>query len=338
MEHVNAAYESIVGSPRQYERKTYLDGLQEAKRSVAKQEKALKGSPMVPFNKHMVFFGFIKSYITIYIFGHAPHEFPAWNALQMLVLFPVTAYRWAKLKWLVFFTEFCWVSNLFLAGYCITLHIRPALVPPEHRTTMTHFFFAVAAGPLQAAVVLLGNALVPHSADHMMSLLIHLQPAMTAYCLRWLDVDRELFPIDPSVDFQTYALPPVIFLLIWAILHATFFIVWGLELGDKGYATTFHFNLSGGKGNNIFTKVLGKLGDGSDRVRFIRYECFSIVCNALTLCSTYVLFRSSMRIHFCVLGFVGTMSSYNGASWYAYRFTKFSKELDRLIADAKKDE
>ena len=338
MEHVNAAYESIVGSPRQYERKTYLDGLQEAKRSVAKQEKALKGSPMVPFNKHMVFFGFIKSYITIYIFGHAPHEFPAWNALQMLVLFPVTAYRWAKLKWLVFFTEFCWVSNVALALYCIILHTRPALVPPEHRTMMTHFFFAVAAGPLQAAVVLLGNALVPHSPDHMMSLLIHLQPAMTAYCLRWLDVDRELFPIDPSVDFQTYALPPVIFLLIWAILHATFFIVWGLDLGDKGYATTFHYNLGGGKGNNIFTKVLGKLGDGSDRVRFIRYECFSIVCNALTLCATYALFRSSMRIHFCVLGFVGTMSSYNGASWYAYRFTKFSKELDRLIADAKKDE
>ena len=240
MEHVNAAYESIVGSPRQYERKTYLDGLQEAKRSVAKQEKALKGSPMVPFNKHMVFFGFIKSYITIYIFGHAPHEFPAWNALQMLVLFPVTFYRWAKLKWLVFFTEFCWVSNLFLAIYCITLHTRPALVPPEHRTTMTHFFFAVAAGPLQAAVVLLGNSLVPHSPDHMMSLLIHLQPAMTAYCLRWLDVDRELFPVDPSVDFQAYALPPVIFLLIWAILHATFFIIWGLDLGEKGYATTSH--------------------------------------------------------------------------------------------------
>ena len=41
MEHVNAAYESIVGSPLQYERKTYLDGLQEAKRSVTKQEKAL---------------------------------------------------------------------------------------------------------------------------------------------------------------------------------------------------------------------------------------------------------------------------------------------------------
>ena len=186
MEHVNAAYESIVGSPLQYERKTYLDGLQEAKRSVTKQEKALTVTHTMPFNKYKVFFGFLKSYVTIYIFGHAPHEFPAWNALQMLVLYPVTVYRWAKLKWLVFFTEFCWVSNLFLAGYCITLHIRPALVPPEHRTTMTHFFFAVAAGPLQAAVVLLGNALVPHSPDHMMSLLIHLQPAMTAYCLRWL--------------------------------------------------------------------------------------------------------------------------------------------------------
>ena len=126
----------------------------EAKRSVTKQEKALTNTHTVPFNKYKVFFGFVKSYITIYIFGHSPHEFPAWNALQMLVLFPVTAYRWAKLKWLVFFTEFCWVSNLFLAIYCITLHTRPALVPPEHRTTMTHFFFAVAAGPLQAAVVL----------------------------------------------------------------------------------------------------------------------------------------------------------------------------------------
>jgi len=338
MEHVSAAYESIVGSPLQYERKTYLDGLQEAKRSVTKQENALTNTHTVPFNKYKVFFGFMKSYVTTYIFGHCPHEFPAWYALQMLVLVPVQAYRWAKLKWLIFFTEFCWISNVTLALYCIALHARPALVPPEFRTTMTHFFFAVAAGPLQAAVIALGNALVPHSVDHMMSLLIHLQPAMTAYCLRWLDVDRELFPVDPSVDFQTYALPPVIFLLVWALFHSAFFLIWGLDLGEKGYATTFHYNLGASKGNNMFTSVLGKLGDGSDRIRFIRYECFSVVCNALTLCSTFLLFQSSIQIHFCVLGAVCVISAYNGASWYACRFTKFSKELDRLIADAKKDE
>ena len=56
MEHVNAAYESIVGSPRQYERKTYLDGLQEAKRSVTKQEKALTVTHTMPFNKYKVFY------------------------------------------------------------------------------------------------------------------------------------------------------------------------------------------------------------------------------------------------------------------------------------------
>jgi hypothetical protein len=94
MEHVSAAYESIVGSPLQYERKTYLDGLQEAKRSVTKQENALTNTHTVPFNKYKVFFGFMKSYVTTYIFGHCPHEFPAWYALQMLVLVPVQAYRW----------------------------------------------------------------------------------------------------------------------------------------------------------------------------------------------------------------------------------------------------
>ena len=88
----------------------------------------------------------------------------------------------------------------------------------------------------------------------------------------------------------------------------------------------------------IRDRLFGKMGEGSDAVRFLKYELFSVAINAAGISLTYPLYaRGTKSVHWGLLLFVCCVSAWNGAGWYHYRITKFSKEMDKLIAAAKKD-
>ena len=262
----------------------------EARSDLKRALVSLQASPVFGFTRWKYFIGVVKSYLTLYIFGAFPQYFYVWHAFQFAVLTPVHAYRWAKLKSLAYFAEFCWVANAAISLYLIALAGAPQLFDPATRGIMYRLIFAFGAGPLNGSVVLLANALVPHSIDHTMSLLIHLSPALTAYCLRWCTsrpprrpglpsrtthgidspfcharrrrprsaLSDPLFPHE-LVPFAAYARPPLVFLATWAAAHAVFMLAFGPALLREGYPTTYHYNL---RGTTMFTKVLGTVGDG----------------------------------------------------------------------------
>lgn len=259
------------------------------------------------------------------------------------------------MKSLAYLTEFCWVANASIACYIAALYVGAGASDPAARAAATRVVFAFGAGPLGTSVVMLGNSLVPHSIDHMMSLLIHLQPAITAYCIRrvpprvpasvrsgldlrwrrrWKAVDRELFPLDESASFAAYVGPPLAFLGVWAVFHAIFMLLVGLGLPARGWDTTYFYNVTK---SPAATKVLGKIGDGRSEVaRFLKYEVASVLLNAVGISLTYLLYAYGTKTaHWGILLAICSTSAWNGAGWYHYRITKFSKELDKLIAAAK---
>jgi len=310
---------------------TYVDGLRAARASVVKQERALQASPVLPFSKYKFFLANLKAYLSVYILGAYPQFFTLYCAVQFAVFVPVQAYRWHKLKWLAYFTEFCWISNAFLCVYVWTLYLAPELVPERTREVATLLYVAVGAGPLGCAVIALGNALVPHSIDHMMSLLIHLQAALAAYTLRWdPHVDRALFPLATDVGLLEYVTPPLAVLFGWALLHAAFMLACHASLKAAGHTTVFDDNMK-------LAHFRRLAGTGSDRVVFVKYEVLSCLMNAFSIFCTYPLYRyGTRRIHFCIIFATASMACWNGAGWYTYRFSKFSKEIDRLIEQADK--
>ena len=180
-------------------------------------------------------------------------------------------------------------------------------------------------------MVLLGNALVPHSVDHMMSLIIHLSPHIAAHCLRW-HTENDLFPID-QVLLSEYIQLPLTFLAAWAMLHAAFMLAFGDALRSRHWNTTYHYNMSSRGGRNIFTAVLGRIGEGgSETLRFLKYEVISVALNAAILCTTYPLYAyGTPEIHFAVVLCTGLFAAWNGASWYNHRLQKFTRQIDRQI-------
>jgi hypothetical protein len=84
-----------------------------------------------------------------------------------------------------YFFEYCWISNFTFFAYLMSLYLFGAeIYSVDTRAKMACFLYCAAAGPLATAALILNNALIPHSFDHMMSLLIHFQPIMTAFTMK----------------------------------------------------------------------------------------------------------------------------------------------------------
>ena len=215
----------------------YVKGLRAAREAEAAQRGALEASPVFGFSKIKFMLAVSKSYLSVYLVGAAPEKFYIWHALQFAVLLPVQAYRWHHMRGLAYFAEFCWVANVCLAAYLSVIVLAPHLVGASLRGVLYRLAFAFGAGPLQSSVVFLGNSLVPHSIDHLMSLVIHLTPALTAWSLRHAaTVDASLFPRE-VVSFADYVAPPLCFLLVWASFHTFFMLALGPRLRARGLST-----------------------------------------------------------------------------------------------------
>lgn len=259
----------------------------------------------------------------------------------MLILSPLQVYRWHRQNHLAYFVELCWVSAFAIAGYLWILFLAPQLVPMAARAVALRVIFAFGSGPLGWAVTFLGNALIPHSIDYTMSLMIHLVPLFTSFALRWHDCDQELFPIDNSVGFAEYYLPALICLAIWAAFHTVFMLAIGIHLPPRidrndtsKTPTTYSYAMVANGGKNAYTSVLGKLGDGSSEVmRFMKYEVISVSFSAASLALSYAVYMSNIQIHFALVAASAFMSAWNGGSWYEARLDGCLQCIEKLRKD-----
>jgi len=301
----------------------------EAVQQIKKSQLALEASPILGFSRWKFFLGVSKSYLTLFIIGRFPGLYWQWHALQLAILLPIQIFRWHFKKMLACLIEFCWVANMFIVAYLFALHLQPTLFDAYERGIVYRMIFAFGVGPLGGSVLLLNNALVPHSIDHTASLLIHLSPSLTAYGLRWAEAKDPLFP-HAVVSFEEYCTPPLTFLFTWAAAHTAFMALFGRRLHAAGQKTTYTYNL---QGKSLFTKVLGEIGDGKmyEPLRFVLYELISVGLNAAVLAATYPLFaHGTERLHFAMV--VGTciVSTWNGTVWYANRFARLASAVATL--------
>lgn len=342
-------------------KRTRTDGLLSARAAV---ETTLRGFfGVLPdrnidfrFGRSSFFFGVLNSYLTLFLFARAPQSCFMWHTAQILLYTPVHAYRWHRRRCLAYFVEFCWVTNISMALYMATLIFAPDVVPIDVRVKAFRFFFAIATGPLGFSVLMLNNALVPHSMDHNMSLQIHLSPGLAAFGLRWYaDADRTRFPLtatppmgalkgvkkglaaanaDPlavDVTFFEYMAPALCLVGLWAVGHFLFMLRFHHSLARQGHKDTYGETV---RGNPMMAAVIGKEhSGGSETVRLIKYEVLTVLGNCILLSLSYPLFKfGSADVHAFIIFLLCCGALYNGAGWYAAKLIKFRKTIDELIA------
>ena len=132
-------------------------------------------------------------------------HFPCF-ALQATTLLSYRFVQFKRIGHHYYLLDLCYVVNALLCIYC-----GLALAGWGHLPVVMRLFqalFAMTNGPLAWAIPLFNNKLKFHSAQHIISLFIHISPACTTYAIRWY-LDRATFPLAAEVaDPQVSSLTP----------------------------------------------------------------------------------------------------------------------------------
>lgn len=288
-----------------------------------------------PFNKYKYFVLILAPFISVWIAGYWPSMYWRWHLCQYAVVLPVQLYRWTKLKKLLFFSEFCWVTNFSIMIYLMICLVGPDALPEEVRGVLFRMVFAIASGPLGLSVVLTQNSFVPQSMDQTSLLLIHLQPLVTVHTLKYHG-DSSVFPSSSDIDLWRYCMPTFIMVSGHMVLHTIFFLAFALHMPDRGHETAFNDLFTS---ENIYTTVLGQVGAGGPRLcgsqetlRFLAYEVVGTLGIFALVTATYPLYIvENHRIGLGIIFVFFIIALIQGASWTEYRVGRLTSEIDELI-------
>ena len=174
---------------------TEEDGLRRALEIVKRAGDRYKNHHTHGLSPLNFFLGLLNVGLSAFILGRAPEFYWAWATLKSVVYLGQSwRVKLAERKRL-YLLDLCWV--LSFAYTIATTAAFVAWVSPGGsaiRASLTSFtsspvafraIFALANGPLGAATVALGNALVLHSATQTAALFIHISPPIVTWALRW---------------------------------------------------------------------------------------------------------------------------------------------------------
>jgi hypothetical protein len=120
--------------------------------------------------------------------------------------------------------------------------------------------FAIGMGPMLGTSVLVGNALILHSWNHISLIYIHWGLGLLAFTLRWYPPQALAFsaaasPVEwDAISFQDFVLNPTYFYIAWVVFYFTFqFVVFRGLIAKYGYESQYSKTISGGMG--LISKV-----------------------------------------------------------------------------------
>jgi len=170
------------------------------------------------------------------------------NVCGMLFQRVLVFYRRRMLLFLLSLCYFCSVGAI--------LHLVYGLSSIK----LAKLTFAIGMGPMSGTSVLVGNALVLHSWNHISLIYIHWGLGLLAFTLRWyppqaLAAAAAQSPAEwDAVSFQDFVLNPTYFYIGWVAFYFFLqFVVFRRVIARNGYESQYSKTISGGMG--LISKV-----------------------------------------------------------------------------------
>ncbi|CAL5222529.1 g4904 [Coccomyxa viridis] len=202
----------------------------------------------------------------LFIAGAAPWLLPACFLLFSAICFPWRIYTFSKRKWGFFLLDFCYWGNLATVAY---------LVFTPYNARIGAMVYALADGPLAAALIAWQSAWVFGSTEHSISVLIHLLPGLALFAHRYAPVPevvghtwRRMFGGAGRTDLTAQKPPeffwvfgaPLIFYVVWQLMY--FLIVQVMcrsFIKRGGYDTSYNaLARRAAKNNNFWNRLVRK--------------------------------------------------------------------------------
>lgn len=305
-------------------------------------------------------FGVMNVILIAYIWGAFPEHFWILYIGEMLVMLPLRWHRMAKAKPMnecLYWLDFCWVSTFVATAVLFIFAFRGVAramsadgwtvgfmpieqsMSPEWRKRIFWIFWGVGNGPLLGSVGALGNGVIFHSVDNMLSLFIHLLPSLVLFTLRWqTDAVRQAWPhvfkldymgeVDESRDILHGC---AVYYALWLAPFTLWMLTTGLNAPTRMCDTVFHANMRGGPVSTVVqtTCQKRKRDEQKKRAEQNQYTRLDVVIYMLLHCLCFacaiVFAMLTFRHRWAHMGSIVLMvmsAVWQGAARYNYYVTK----------------
>ena len=246
-------------------------------------------------------------------------------------------HRKSILSLLVGFIYFCFDFCYALNGLCMAivgLDLCGARRPPA----LFAAAFALANGPLLAAILVWRNSFIFHSLDHVTSTMLHALPPIWTYAVRWTDAD-ERQPLDYAACYGG----ALAFYVAWQLLY-----IFKTEIVDADYIrhhpdefTSLRWITRDGRNgmHRLCKRAMvamdlmrpGEAFDETTKKTKLTFWAAQLVYTILTLLPVPLVWHSK-TVHAAFLVFMFTTAVYNGASYYIEIFSKrYNLKFDKVL-------
>ncbi|KAJ3050944.1 hypothetical protein HK097_008083 [Rhizophlyctis rosea] len=292
----------------------------EAQRNlVHKKVETLKKRPDMVKTRDKVSFvlGVTNLWASAFLVGWWPDAVPLAYAVKIVLLLGTRLVVYRQKRWHYFMFDMCYYVNALLLAYLFSSTPHP---------TLLHATWGLANGPVLAAITAWRNSLVFHSLDKVTSLLIHFEPPMTLFVLRWsgkgfggcgiLSRRLEEVGVAPLVRIWDIMGPSLAAYVFWQAAYWVF--VWSMK-ADKiksGYATSTTYLLANNK--SIVYRLTRRFGPALQPYMFMLIQ---LVFTIVTVVPTWFYFHYKW-MHASALVLSLCMATYNGANYYFEVFSR----------------
>ncbi|KAJ3185034.1 hypothetical protein HDU87_002600 [Geranomyces variabilis] len=298
--------------------------------------------------------GVTNMWVTSLLLGMAPRSLPAFYLCKIVVLLTTRLVVYRRKRFHYFMFDMCYYVNALL----VLLILFPGSHPNLFCAT-----WGLANGPVLVAIAAWRNSLVFHSLDKITSLLIHFDPPLTLFAMRWVVVasssggssssasasalsqwvpewayPRHLLAFSEEMDvgFSQMVGISVAMYVFWQAVYWVF--VWTMR-ADKiaaGYATSTTWMLSNPK--SLMSRLARRVAPPQYRPAV--FMLVQLLYTLLTVTVTYVFYKSRVAHGAALVVSLG-FATWNGAGYYfdvfSRRYVGELEELERELAGLGKE-
>lgn len=240
-------------------------------------------------------------FFTIYIFGAFPEKFYILHTLKVILYFAMRFYSWKQKKFHYYMFDFCYFMNIIA---CVgSIYFNDNII-------LQKIIFTCSNGPLAFAVIFLGNKLVYHSNDYIVSSFIHTSPMLLSYINRW-----NISKFSDEITLYNYfehIYYSIIMYFVWFIpYYIILYILLYYRTIEKNNMTMFDYSVE----NKL--KFIKKITQ-KRRLQQIIYSIIHFTFYSMTIFISPLMWYNQ-TLHFCHIVFIILVSIWNGSSYYCYK-------------------
>jgi hypothetical protein len=276
----------------------------------------------------------INSFLTIFLIGFNPVMAGWWFLCKFIIAMIYRFTSWKKENQHYFMTEFCYFANIIVISYFAMNRLGYYKNNLELGVWFFRIIFSLSNGPLAMAMVTLGDKLVFHDIQYVISLIIHLAPSLLTWSFRWASPFEE-FPeahmnksesllldniINDGLTNTKYTMP---FYFIWFVLYiSTVFIVFKKRIEEKGNVTMYSY-LTAGRPNHPINYILNRIN--STPIKQLTYMILHLISIVPTMFLSG-LWWNSFYLHTGFILYLCISSVYNASTYYDYKLINKNKK------------